>query len=83
MKVNIPALEIPTPQVVIQFPSDWPLLETKANAAKRFGLSGRKMDKLCRQPGFPAVKMERDTMVDIPRAYDWLSDWLGKAIPLD
>ena len=83
MTVNIPALEIPTPQVVIQFPSDWPLAAPPEEAAKLFRISRGTLDKLCKQPGFPFVKMGKAVRIDIPRAYDWISDWTGRTIPLE
>ena len=82
MIFNVP-VEVENPQVVIQLPADWPLLEDLEGAAKRFSISVGTLKKLRRQPGFPATHAGAKVLIDIPAAYAWFQGYHGQAIPLD
>ena len=82
MIFNVP-LEFDTPQVIIQLPADCPLLEDLDGAAKRFSISIGTLNKLRRQPGFPATHAGSKVLIDIPAAYAWFQGYHGQAIPLD
>lgn len=62
-------------------PPGTPLLAKTPRAAKIFDITERQLYELRRKyPDIPTVKIGRDCYYDIPRCYEWFSQYLGADI---
>ncbi len=65
-------------------PPGTPLIAGKKKAAEIFDTSERKIDYLRKKyKDFPCFKFGGSIMFDIPRCYDWFSDFLGGKLDMD
>ena len=61
-----------------------PFLLTRQEAAERYGISLRQLDKLYRRnPDFPALRIGNSVRIHRERADDWFTESIGTTIDVD